>query len=183
VVKGHSEEGERREGELIETDGYWGLMCKNGSKVFRYADTRESALDLIGYILSLHKKVTLDIQDEMVNKGHDIDETSAAHEINAAIIREKKNHLAKLESMREQMQEAMKEYDEDLQNQIKEEIDTLQDKISKGAEEQRKLSQTLKDVDKRKEEEFRAFKEQIYDRREPLRGQRGMEGAGSPEEE
>lgn len=163
------EEGESREGELIETDELWGLMCKKGSKVFRYANTRESALDVIGYILSLHMKVTLDIQDEMVNKGHDIDETSAAYELNANIIRERKRNLAKLEAMREQMQKAMKEHKKDLQNEIKEQIDALQDSISKGAEEQQKLRQTLKEVDKRKEEEFRAFKEQMKKEREQER--------------
>ncbi|KAH8747508.1 hypothetical protein BGZ57DRAFT_807112, partial [Hyaloscypha finlandica] len=109
------QDGTRRERELIETDEYWGLMCKKGSRVFRYANTRESALSLIGYILKQHMTVTLDIQDEMVNKGHDIDETSAAHELNAEII------------------------------------------------------QTLKEVDKRKEAEFRAFKEQMKKERDQER--------------
>jgi hypothetical protein len=169
------EEGERREGILIETDEYWGLMCKNGSKVFRYADTRESALDLIKYILNLHIKVTLDIQDEMVNKGHDFNETSAAHELNADIIGERKKHLARLDAIHEQMQEAIKEaikeHDEDFLNQFKKKIDPLQDKISEEAEEQEKLSHTLKEVpvDKRKEEEFRAFKEQMKKEREQER--------------
>jgi DNA repair exonuclease SbcCD ATPase subunit len=163
------QDGTRRERELIETDEYWGLMCKKGSRVFRYANTRESALSLISYILKQHMTVTLDIQDEMVNKGHDIDETSAAHELNAEIIRERERHMAELTAMREQMEEAIKERDEELQQQFKEEIDTLQEKIQRGALEQQKLTETLKEVDKRKEAEFRAFKEQMKKERDQER--------------
>ena len=47
------------------------------------------------------------------------------------------------------------------QREFKEEIDALQEKIKKGEEEQHKFTQTLKEVDKRKEEEFRAFREQM----------------------
>lgn len=49
------EEGERRENELVEKPAYWGSMCKLGSKVFHYHNTRESALDLVSYIISLHR--------------------------------------------------------------------------------------------------------------------------------
>ena len=56
-----------------------------------------------------------------------------------------------------------------MQQQFKEEIDTLQKKIQKGAEEQQKLTQTLGEVDKRKEEEFRVFSEQMNKEREQER--------------
>lgn len=53
-----SQEGARRERELIDTKGFRGLMCQRGSRVFRYRDTQELALELVGYILSLHMKAT-----------------------------------------------------------------------------------------------------------------------------
>ena len=167
------EEGDRREKELINEPTYWGSMYKLGSKVFRYHNTRESALDLISYIISLHRSVTLDIQDEIVNKHREIDETSAAHQLNAEIIKERKKHQAALHDMQEQMAEAIAERDEVLQQEFKEEIDALQAKISKGDEEQVKLRQTLEEVDKRKEAEFKAFKEQM--RRERQEEQRRFE--------
>ncbi len=167
------EEGDRREKELINEPTYWGSMYKLGSKVFRYHNTRESALDLVSYIISLHRSVTLDIQDEIVNKHREIDETSAAHQLNAEIIKERKKHQAALQDMQEQMAEAIAERDEVLQQEFKEEIDALQAKISKGDEEQLKLRQTLEEVDKRKEAEFKAFKEQM--RRERQEEQRRFE--------
>jgi len=162
-------EGQDRERQLIETDNFWGLMCKKGSRVFRYHNSRESAIELVGYILSLHMTVTLDIQDEIVNNGREIDETSAAHELNAEIIRERKKHVAELATMKQQMEEAMTQRDEELQQHFKEEIDTLQDKIRKSAVEQQKLTETLKEVDRRKEEEFRAFRDQMAKERDQER--------------
>jgi hypothetical protein len=160
------EEGERREKELIETPEFWGHMYQKGSQVFRYLNTRESGLDLVKQILELHLEVTLDIQEEIVVNGRDIDETSAAHELNAEIIRERKKHQAELRAMQEQMAEAIALRDEELQKEFKEEIDALQDKIQKGNHEQEKLKQTLEEVDKRKEQEFKAFKEQMRKERE-----------------
>jgi hypothetical protein len=155
------EVGARRERELVETNGFWGLMCQRGSHVFRYLDTQASARELVGYILSLHIQATLAIQDEIVNQGHEIDETAAAHELNADIIRERKQHMVDLAAAREDMRQAMLEHDEELQRHYKSEMDDLQSKIHETEAEQRKLTQTLADVDKRKEEEFRAFKEQL----------------------
>lgn len=155
------EQGAMRERELVETNGFWGLMCQRGSHVFRYLDTQASARELVGYILSLHMQATLAIQDEIVNQGHEIDETAAAHELNADIIRERKQHMADLATAREEMRQAMLEHDEELERHYKSEMDNLQSKIRKTEAEQRKLTQTLADVDKRKEEEFRAFKQQL----------------------
>ncbi|KAK3342179.1 hypothetical protein B0T25DRAFT_617967 [Lasiosphaeria hispida] len=154
-------EGRERERQLVETDAFWGLMCKRGSRVLRYLNTRESALDLVGYILSLHTKVTLEIQDEIVNKGHEIDETSAAHELNAEILRERAKHVAELAAAREDMKQAMFDRDHELQQIYRDEIDDLQDKILKATTEQQKLTQTLEEVNRRKEEEFSAFRNQI----------------------
>ncbi|KAK3376377.1 hypothetical protein B0T24DRAFT_592051 [Lasiosphaeria ovina] len=46
------EEGERREKDLAETEGIFSHLHKEGSKVLRYQDTRESALDILSHVLS-----------------------------------------------------------------------------------------------------------------------------------
>lgn len=155
------EDGERRERELIQKDEYWGRMSKQGSMVFRLDNTRDSCLKVIEHILSLHTELTLDIQDEIVRKGIKIDETSAAKELNAEIIRERKKHQAELRAMKESMEEAIKDRDKELQKEFQEEIDNLQNKILKGQEEQQKLNQTLEEVHKRKEQEFKEFQEMM----------------------
>jgi hypothetical protein len=169
--------GVSHEQELINKDEWWGQMTKRGSRVFRHTGShagentgsRDSALALIGYILSLHRRVTLDIQDEIINKGQDIEDTAAARELNADIIRERIKHQAELEAMRVSMAEAMAEHDEELRRSLKEEYDELQAKIDKGAAEQDKLKKTLEEVHARKEEEFRAFKAELEAQREKER--------------
>jgi hypothetical protein len=163
------DEGIAREKELVETKDWWGHMYEKGSRVFRLANTKESCIQVVGYILSLHMTITLDIQDEIINQHRDIDETSAAHELNAEILRERKMHKAELETMRAQMEDAIAEHDEELQSMFKEQIEGLQEKLQKGDEEQKKLQQTLEEVDKRKEAEFKAFKEQMRREREEER--------------
>jgi hypothetical protein len=85
-------EGAERERQLTEKAEFWGAMHKRGSRVFRYNNTVDSARDIVDHILSLEKTVMLDIQDELVNKNMEIQDTSAAVELNAEIIRERKKH-------------------------------------------------------------------------------------------
>jgi hypothetical protein len=87
-----TEAGIARERELLSNDEFWGVLYKRGSRAFRLANNLESSLDVVRYILRLHQKVTLDIQDEIVNRHCEIDETAAAHELNAEIIRERQKH-------------------------------------------------------------------------------------------
>lgn len=167
--EGKKQQELERERQLIETDAFWGLMYKRGSRVFRYLNTRESALDLVGCILSLHNKITLEIQDEIVNQGHEIGETAAAHELNAEILRERANYLADLAAAKEYMKTAILEHDSQLQQIYKNQIDGLQDQIQRATDEQQKLTQTLEQVTRCKEEEFSAFREQIMREREQER--------------
>ncbi|KAK3298657.1 P-loop containing nucleoside triphosphate hydrolase protein [Chaetomium fimeti] len=166
-------EGTERERQLTEKSEFWGTMYRKGSRVFRYHNTIESAEEIINYILSLDKKIVLNIQDEIVNKKLEIEDTSAAVELNAEIIRERKKHQEELAMMKEQMEEAIEMRDMELQEIFQEEIGELQSKIEQGTEEQRKLTQSLAEVQKRKETELEAFKQQI--RRDQQELQRKIE--------
>jgi hypothetical protein len=159
--KVNSAEGDERERQLKEKPDFWGTMHAKGSHIFRYTNTIDSAEEIINYILSLDKKVVLNIQDELVNRKMEIQDTSAAVELNAEIIRERRKHQEELAAMKEQMQEAIETRDRELQEIFQEEIGELQGKIEKGVQEQRKLTQSLEEVQRRKEAEFEAFKEQI----------------------
>jgi len=153
--------GAKRENELVTTDDFWGLMYRRGSKVFRHTGSQESALRIVKHILTLDTTIVLEIQDEIVNNKKGIEDTAAAQELNAEIIREKKRHQAEMEEMRRGMEQAMTDRDEELQRFFKEEHDKLQDKIKKGEKEQKKLKDSLEAVHRRKEEELQAFKKQI----------------------
>ncbi|PTB58148.1 hypothetical protein M431DRAFT_78458, partial [Trichoderma harzianum CBS 226.95] len=154
-------EGAQRERELIETPKFWGHMHKKGSRVFRLDRTRESCLEIIKYILSLGSTTLLELQDEIVNKGRQIEDTEAGVQLNEDMIRERKKHQAELLALKTQMQEEMAEHDAELQRALKEEYDELKENIRRNDEEQAKLKQDLKDVHERKERELLELKKQI----------------------
>ncbi|KAM0481572.1 hypothetical protein ACHAPX_003683 [Trichoderma viride] len=152
--------GAQRERELIETKKFWGYMHKKGSRIFRLYQTRKSCLKIIEYILSLGSTTLLELQDEIVNQGRQIEDTEAGVQLNEDIIRERKKHQAELLDLKTQMQE-MAEHDAELQRALKEEYEELKENIRRNDEEQAKLKQDLKDVHERKEREFLELKEKM----------------------
>ncbi|KAK0718982.1 P-loop containing nucleoside triphosphate hydrolase protein [Apiosordaria backusii] len=163
-------EGAERERQLKDNPEFWGTMCKRGSTVMRYHNSQTSAYGIIDYILSQNPDpVVLEIQDEIVNRGMAVDQTSAAEALNAEIVRERKRHQEELAEMKRQMEEAFKQRDKELQEDFQEEINALQAKIEKGVAEQGKLAQSLEEVQRRKQAEFEAFKVQIQREREETR--------------
>lgn len=155
--------GEQREQELIESDEYWGYMRSKGSRIFRLAQTRKSCLEIIRYILSLDSTVVLELQDEIVNQGHQIEETKAGLQLNVDILRERKKYQAELQAMKEQMQETMALQNAELQRTFREVYNKLEENIRLKEEEQAKLKQDLKEVQARKDHEFDEFKKQLAD--------------------
>ncbi|OPB37505.1 hypothetical protein A0O28_0044170 [Trichoderma guizhouense] len=153
--------GAQREQELIETRKFWGYMHEKGSRIFRLNQTRENCLDIIKYILSLGSTTLLELQDEIVNQGRQIEDTEAGVQLHEDIIRERKKHQAELLALKAQMQEEMAEHDAELQRALKEEYDELKENIRRSDEEQAKLKQDLKDIHERKECELIELKKQI----------------------
>jgi hypothetical protein len=152
-----------REKELIENDEFWGLMCKKGSRVFRYENTRDSALSLIKYIISLRRTVVLDIQDETVNNGCEIEQTSAAKELNVKILREKEKHKKELKEARSQMQETIakqneksKKVREDLKKDLNNERSKHEREQQQYQEDIAKQTQNMSNAHRREMERLRS---------------------------
>jgi len=67
-----------REKELMDTDEFWGVMMKRGSTLMGHkAGDKDSAMQIIGYVLESHRQIVLDIQHEMVNEGRKVEDTAA----------------------------------------------------------------------------------------------------------
>ncbi|KAL7933672.1 hypothetical protein V8C35DRAFT_327627 [Trichoderma chlorosporum] len=158
--------GIKREQELAQTEDFWGYMHKQGSRIFRVAQTRESCLDIIQHILSLDSTVVLELQDEIVNLGHQLEESKAGVQLNEDIIRVRKKYQAELLEVKEQMKEEIVQKNAELQRVLKEECGRLEENIRCNEEEQAKLKQGLKDVPERKEREMLEFRRQIEADRE-----------------
>ncbi|KAK5019806.1 hypothetical protein LTR16_000252 [Cryomyces antarcticus] len=100
-------EGTTRETQLKYPPEFWGCIVKQGSRVIRHTNDRASAISLIE--LSLPKqKITLDLQQQIVDEKKTLDQTSAGQELEVIIIQQREMFAKELQEVREQMQEALK---------------------------------------------------------------------------
>lgn len=109
-----------REKELMGRPEFWKTMIDRGSRVFRQDQGRESALEIIKYLLDRKKKVTLDIQRDMVEKGFSLSQTGAGREVEAEAARQRDMYEKRLKEMKEDMEQAIKDRDRESQKELAE---------------------------------------------------------------
>ena len=81
-------------------------MISKGSKTFRHDNSITSAKNLLHHLLpDLQEKITLDLQQQMVNEKKSLDETNAGMEVLNGVATERNRFLAELQAVREQMQD------------------------------------------------------------------------------
>ncbi|KAH6855718.1 P-loop containing nucleoside triphosphate hydrolase protein [Chaetomium sp. MPI-CAGE-AT-0009] len=97
--------GTRRERELEETPDYWGWMKQNGSRIERHYDNRDSALRLIDIYLDFPRRVSLEIQEELVVRKQQLEQTSAGREVAKDLLRQRNAALGKLATAEKLMPE------------------------------------------------------------------------------
>lgn len=78
--------GEEKEQQLRDRDEWWGHMMSKGAKMKRSKNTRESAKDILAELVDF-SPVTLQIQEEMVDQGLEVDQTAAGEALNRDILK------------------------------------------------------------------------------------------------
>jgi hypothetical protein len=152
--------GTMRETQLRENPNMWKRMIEQGSRVWRQDGDDKSASEIIQYLISLKRPVTLKIQEEM-NNGATLDETAAGQEMHAELEKQRQKYEKKLEELREEMRAISKkdlERREEL-DRLKAEIERKQDQIR---ESEWKLQADREQLRHHKEEEARREVENIY---------------------
>jgi len=97
--------GTHRERELEETQDYWGWMKQNGSRIERHYDNRDSALRLIDMYLDFPRRVSLEIQEELVLGGKQLEQTRAGREVEKDLLGQRNAALGKLATTEHMMLE------------------------------------------------------------------------------
>jgi hypothetical protein len=115
--------GERREIQLKTSTkpkpDFWKSMIEQGSKVPRQDREKESATEIINYLIEMKRPVTLDIVDEMVNNGKKLDETAAGREVQDEIERQRVIYERKMEDIRREMIDAANKCDRKQQEELR----------------------------------------------------------------
>ena len=105
-------------------------MVSKGSVTYRHNNTIESAVRIIEKMAGDDTKMTLDIQNQMVNESQTLVETAAGKELQSELFKERQKWAAELEEAREQMKEAIylrdKESEEVLQEMKKDYVSRLE---------------------------------------------------------
>ena len=144
-------EGERREEELTKTTDFWGYMVQNGSQVVRHQNTAVSARQLIRLYVSrkkalVGKKVTLEIQKEMVIEKKTLDDTAAGQEIDGEIAVERERLQIRLQQARKEMQKALEKKDQAKSKAVQQYQDEMKKQLDAAAQQQEQLKVSMENL-------------------------------------
>ncbi|KAI2613260.1 P-loop containing nucleoside triphosphate hydrolase protein [Hypoxylon sp. NC1633] len=113
--------GAAREKQLINTKEFWGYMTSKGSKTYRHDNTDQSAMKLIGHFVKTDSKMTLEIQEEMVDQHKSLDGTAAAATVEAKLEHERARFAAELRNLEIDLREAIRQKDNESMEALREE--------------------------------------------------------------
>lgn len=120
---------EKRENELRTTPDFWGQMLQKGSRVERYRN-REDGLHMMDILLQ-KKVITLEIQHEMVDQAKPLGETQAGQAVNEELTRLEAKHRADTQQLKKEMEEAIKNHDKEMQENLKAQQERVDREINK----------------------------------------------------
>lgn len=129
----------RREDQLVHQNDLWKYLVGRGARVFRQDDDAVSGQQIIDYLINRAQPMTLDIQREMVDQGLKLAETSAGREVQEELERLKEKHEKEMREIRQDMEEAMAEKDEERQEELREYRAQIDRQMREAAEQTRQL--------------------------------------------
>ncbi|KAN0081953.1 hypothetical protein V8E54_003251 [Elaphomyces granulatus] len=144
-------DGIMRETELKENSNMWKKMIERGSRVWRQDEDDKSAWEIIRYLISIKRPVTLEIQEEM-SKGATLDETAAGQEVHAELEKQRQIYEKSLEELREEMARAIAKKDLERQEEIAQFKAEIEHKQAQMLENERKLQVDREELRRQKEE-------------------------------
>ncbi|KAI4143771.1 MAG: hypothetical protein L6R39_004453 [Caloplaca ligustica] len=113
--------GDLREKELLETNEWWGLMVKRGSKTFRHTeDKKRSALSIVDYLISLQRRAVLEIQTQLVDEKRSLQDTSAGMEVERELQQAKDKFAKDLEEVKDELKQAIRDKDMEVAETLRE---------------------------------------------------------------
>ncbi|KAH6708801.1 hypothetical protein BKA61DRAFT_490578 [Leptodontidium sp. MPI-SDFR-AT-0119] len=108
------EVGIQREKQPLADPKWWRLMSQRGSKVYRHQAERQSALDIVDYLVQRSETAPLlDIEKELVDEKKTLVETSAGQEINKELQEASKKWAKERDDLRNECMQATQDRDEE----------------------------------------------------------------------
>jgi hypothetical protein len=149
--------GTAREKELMDTEEFWGLMLKNGSRVERHNNTQESAKMIVEKFVE-KKKVELDIQNEMVREQRDLHDTAAGKTLESELAQERERSERREAKARADYEKALQKQKaglDELAKALQQQQEEARREVQKRNEDLERLKMSLKASDLRAAHERR----------------------------
>ncbi len=164
-------DGGRREAQLADTPEFWGWMMSKGSRVFRHTNNSESARRIVGFLVP-KSKITLDLQEQMVNEHKTLDKTHAGIELESEIAKEREKFTRELREAQDQMKEAIKQKDAETIQAIRE----LQEENAREMERLDRNAQNLKvSMEKLHQDKYAALELKLKAQEDALLAERELQ--------
>ncbi|RFU33052.1 hypothetical protein B7463_g3282, partial [Scytalidium lignicola] len=116
--------GESREKELREMHDFWGGMLQKGAKMVRLQRDKQSGLELIEQI-STNDKVTLRVQEEMINQCKDPSDTEALIGGRQELEKMRRQQAAEMEAELRRMEMEQERARKEQEEKLKQELENL----------------------------------------------------------
>ena len=137
-----------REWEL--RNSYWKDMLGLGAKIYRHDNTKESALGIVDHIQSLEGKMSLDIQQEMIQQNCRLDQTLAGQQVRRDLIETIGRRQKELLELQNEYVEARKAKNLEFMELIEKEKYCLGERIAKLDRAKKGLHVDFGSLEKRK---------------------------------
>lgn len=108
---------ESREKQLATDELLYKPVLEKGATMMRHLNTEESARRILRSVILNHPEV-LQIQKEIVDERKDITQTQACGVIDDGIEQLKKHHAEEMAELREQMEQALREKDNEMKREL-----------------------------------------------------------------
>lgn len=159
------ERAKQHEEELRNNPEYWGEMLSKKATMTRFHDTQESALEILRGLLVQEKKISLKIQEEMVDQNLDLANTSAGETLSDQLSKMAEKYAKDLERHK---QDLRSEFDHELQEVKQDQLRRAEIMLQKMRDQQEVLNANRRDelrdrdmlLDAQEARFRKAFKEQ-----------------------
>ncbi|KAL4242322.1 hypothetical protein ABKN59_011953 [Abortiporus biennis] len=154
------ERGEARERELMSDERLMKPVIDKGARMVRHYNNMQTAQNIMFMMLN-NRPMALQIQKEIIDEKKDISETAAGVELDRELAALAKKHREELASIQKDMEQALKEKDEETRKELEEyrkEVQTSMDSIKNDRE---RLSKEFSEEKKRAEKRMQEMSNEL----------------------
>lgn len=156
-----AQDGNRRELELRSSTEFYGSMIQKGSAMFRHTGDKNSAMNIIAYLVNRRTTTLLNIQREMANEGLALDETEAGRELDSEMIRQREHFNKMMKENQAKLEEALQKKDDERAKELADQQEELKQRIEAAQKSRDELRIDMEKLFEEKDAQFKRAMEEL----------------------